>query len=270
MIAILNGYIARMISTFNVPSKFTSIHIVIADSLSIVCYYLFLFFCITNSWLIYYKERWTFYTLQSKWANIITSNDEAKQNWFIRNNHRYGSISYMMKLFGTYHIFATVAGTIAVIGLHLRFIDKSITDILAALPFLIAIVIYTTIICKTNRLSTVDDVFYIHWESKVHSKILLIFLIIYLLHAAMEIIMDQITATIISTPLFLVITYSIHHVSTYLVYKKNYPHNFRTQSDNDLSQSSETIPTGSNSSGSTKIEMHLQLRVTFNFQGIYK
>ena len=243
IVAIINGYIARIISTINTQSGSNSVYIVIADNISIICYYLFLFFCITKSWMIYYKERWTFHTLQSQWINIITSNDDSTTNWFIRNNHKYGSLSYMTKIFGIYHIIAAILGTVAVIGLHLGFIDKSITDILAALPFLISIVIYTIIICKTTRLSEVDDVFYIHWESKIHSRILLLFLIAYLAQAVLQTMLEDILTTMIFTPIFIIITYSIHHFSTYLVYNKNFPQNFRPQLKGDTSFTVPTVST---------------------------
>ena len=50
-----------------------------------------------KAWIIYYRYKWTYYTLQYEWTSIINKNvikKSIKNNWFIKNNNKYGKLSY--------------------------------------------------------------------------------------------------------------------------------------------------------------------------------
>ena len=227
LLAHLLGYIAKIHFSH-------SLFVTITDILSATCYYLFLFFCITKSWMIYFKERWTFYTLQSQWQNVINPVDDKNKNWFIRKNYKYGSLSFMYKIFGIYHLISIIITIIAIIGYRFKFISSSITTPMAGLPFLFSTFLYVVIICKTHRLSEIDDIFYIHWESRIHSRLLLVLLIIFISHGfAEELIKNDILVISMFIPFYILNGYAMIHVSTYGIYKKNYSSVLPKEIDNN-------------------------------------
>lgn len=134
----------------------------------------YLAFCFLNikNWMIYYQYHWTYFTLQIKWQQIINDTD-SEQNWFIENKSKYGNIRYVCKLFGIVHGIMIICS-----GVSLYFVmiyeDPSIdlpALIICAIITISLIIFYIIIVKKTPKW---NDVFYIHWESKLHSKILLV------------------------------------------------------------------------------------------------
>ena len=62
-----------------------------------------LFFLITKNWLIFWRYKWQYYTLQTQWQSIINpSLAEIKPdtNFYLRNNHKYGSKKFVYKWLG--------------------------------------------------------------------------------------------------------------------------------------------------------------------------
>ena len=62
--------------------------------------YSILFFVLIKNWMIYYKYHWQYYSLQSKWQQLINKkilNLKNQQNWFIENNKTYGSLHWIYK-----------------------------------------------------------------------------------------------------------------------------------------------------------------------------
>ena len=69
--------------------------------LFIICWWILLFFLTVKNWMIYFKYKWTYFTLQVNWQQIINPNiseELKKTNWYIRNNHKYGNLKYICKL----------------------------------------------------------------------------------------------------------------------------------------------------------------------------
>ena len=63
--------------------------------------WLILFVLLTKNWIIFYKYKWTFFTMKSKWQSLINKkiiHDKNKQNWYIKNNKKYGNLCYIYKL----------------------------------------------------------------------------------------------------------------------------------------------------------------------------
>ena len=79
-----------------------------------ICWWLLLYFLTVKEWLVYFKHKWTFYTLQLKWQQIINTDTQSKTNWYIQNNHKYGNLKFVYKLFGTIYFAAFMVSSIAV------------------------------------------------------------------------------------------------------------------------------------------------------------
>eukprot|EP01084_Bolivina_argentea_P095925 172433_1 len=205
-----------------IHTKTTSAFSFISDTLALISGYMYMFFCITKQWMIFYKQKWTFYTLQTKWQNVIADLDNNNnQNWFITNNNKYGSLSYMYRVFAIYHIFGILLGVMGSVTYNLNIFDNYVTA-LATVPFLFSVIFLSIIIYKTPKYEEIDDIFFISWETKIHSRLLSILLLIFISHQiAFGLINIQISS-IIFYPMYILNIYAIHHVSTYLIYSKHY------------------------------------------------
>ena len=86
---------------------------VISLTIWFILWWLLLFFMTVKAWMIYFKYKWTYFTLQLKWQKVLNKNiikKIEKENWFIRNNNKYGNLKYIYKLFGTiYCIIFTIS-----------------------------------------------------------------------------------------------------------------------------------------------------------------
>ena len=61
-------------------------------------FWAFLYFLLVKNWMIYYKYKWTYYTIELQWSYIINSKStstESDTNWFIINNKKYGNLWYI-------------------------------------------------------------------------------------------------------------------------------------------------------------------------------
>eukprot|EP01083_Nonionella_stella_P195886 721135_1 len=77
--------------------------IALTMAFAIALTYLLYFCLIIKSWMIYFKFKWTYYTMEMNWQYIINPNavsNKIQQNWYIRNNNKYGNLFYNYKLFG--------------------------------------------------------------------------------------------------------------------------------------------------------------------------
>ena len=153
-------------------------------SISIILVYIALwslsFTVITKNWMIYYKYKWTYYTLQYQWQQHINSAITKEQNWFIAHNKTYGNLHYFSKMYGLFcissFILTLIPALITVIK-HFNTIALIIATILILSTLGPLILIYIIIVRKTPSFYD-DDEFKIHWESKIHSKLLALFIII--------------------------------------------------------------------------------------------
>eukprot|EP01083_Nonionella_stella_P173012 595491_1 len=130
---------------------------------------------LTKNWGIYYRYKWTQYIQQSQWQQIINPSiikNENIINWFIRNNSTYGQTKYIHKLF------VSIATCCCVVLAFIWFftsvlfhpaIHIMISCVSTLLLFIPPVMLYVFLVWKTPVL---DDIFCIHWESKIHAKLL--------------------------------------------------------------------------------------------------
>ena len=138
----------------------------------------FIWICLLaiKNWLIYYKDKWSFYIAQSKWQQIINPNVLSgdlytAQNWFIVNHDTYGHFGYVVKLFGGGAVFCgMIVSLVWLLPPHVPHTAAYYVCILVTMicytPW---VLLYIYCLWKTPPL---DDPFHIHWESKMHAKIL--------------------------------------------------------------------------------------------------
>ena len=88
-------------------------------------YWLFMYMSIVKSWMIYYRERWTFYTIQQEWKHIINKKKESN-NWFIRNNNKYGSLKFILKIAAIFHLIGFMLSIFAVTSANLDLLSRPI------------------------------------------------------------------------------------------------------------------------------------------------
>eukprot|EP01084_Bolivina_argentea_P142893 250999_1 len=234
----------------------------IANIFTVICYWSFFYFSIGKNWMIYYKERWTFHTLQLEWQQIINKTNNDNNNWFIKNNSKYGSLSYVYKIFGIYYVIGIILGIIGMIEVSSPNPNLLFVAPLIAMPLLVVVVFYVTIICKTTHLALIDDIFFIHWESKMHVRVISFGMIIVFVQYAFGILISNrkgLSAAIFN-PIYVVILYVLIHISTYSIYTRNY-HTDETSQQEQFTNRSQSQISISNRSQSpistfTKIKLH--------------
>ena len=156
-------------------------HWFIPVSLYAICIWLMLFFLISKNWMIFYRSKWTFYTLQLEWQQLINPKlvtIKNQNNWYISNNKKYGNSRYIYKLFGIISIiqcaiFIICIAIVFIIGFEIMTI--AIGAIGCLIDIFIPILFYGYIVRKTHPM---QDIFWINWESKFHAKLLIVFALI--------------------------------------------------------------------------------------------
>lgn len=143
--------------------------------------YSILFFVLIKNWMIYYKYHWQYYSLQSKWQQLINKNIlnvRNEQNWFIQNNKTYGNFHWIYKRLVGIVLIACILNSSSVVytmwndwSLHTALIATAV-ECLTISPLSL---IYAIIVWKTPYF---EDTFLIHWESRLHAKLLILFMIV--------------------------------------------------------------------------------------------
>ena len=149
--------------------------VVIVLSVCLLCLFSCLYFLLTKSWMVFYKYKWTYYTMQLQWSYIINSKSavtSSETNWFIVNHKTYGNLWYVYKLFAVFFLMgSTIAAAAAALMVYSDF--QMIVFIPAATAFACVMILvfgfYTYLIKSTPLLK---DTYKIHWESRVHVKCL--------------------------------------------------------------------------------------------------
>jgi len=197
---------------------------VLANAISLVCWYLFSFFLVTKCWLIYFDEMWTFHCLQNEWQKLLKASVESA-NWYVRNRLKYGSYC-VIKMLGAYHVAAFIISLCSgIFYFNLGLIPEALALVMSLLPFLPPVAFYVTINMLTSRFSLIDDVWFIHWERRWIGKLLILFLAIYVAQqCSYSLLGDEHIAALLFTPLYIIATYAILHVSTHGIYSKNRTH----------------------------------------------
>eukprot|EP01084_Bolivina_argentea_P142894 251000_1 len=190
----------------------------IALGVGVMSLYLFSFFSNVKNWSIYFKYKWTYYTLRSKWQHIINDKNTVNNdnNWFIKNNQKHSNIAYVYKIFGTYHFIAFLLG---IMGAIIRFrFHPIIGQLLMFISFAGPLSFYIYIVCMTPIF---DDTFRINWESKMHAKLLIIVLILIASTIASIITNIAIYVMAVTLPLLTIIFFILSYISTFLMIRKN-------------------------------------------------
>ena len=186
------------------------------------CWFLFCML-IAKNWMNYFKTKWTQYTMEFEWQRIINPNvlsqkSNRAQNWFIENNKTFGNPSFVYKLIGMLCFF----------GFSLSLIPNILTklfasDVLSAfassallLSFGSIIISYAIIISKTPSF---NDAFYIQWENKMHSKLLICLVMTMMIFFVLSYSLNVEWSS--SAPFFAMIWCAMNYVSTFSIYKKN-------------------------------------------------
>eukprot|EP01083_Nonionella_stella_P052962 140320_1 len=192
-----------------------------------------IFFLISKTWMIYFKYYWTHYTIESEWIQIInknalTSTTNSQQNWFIKNNRKYGNLHYVYKyvcLFCTIGVLINLCAVIIFVkndlasGVHTH--DMTAGFLVLALLFVSLnppIMFYAYIAWKTPAC---DDIFYIHWEAKMHAKLLLLLGFFFLLSTVWFIVSGDWTSVTLGMLTMDLILFAMIYVSTCMIATKN-------------------------------------------------
>eukprot|EP01084_Bolivina_argentea_P131412 231956_1 len=253
---------------------FDTVGIVVAAANVLLALWCLFFLFILKNWMIYYRYNWTFHTIESKWQNIINQ-AKHQENWFIKNNTKYGSVRFMFKfiaLWCSLGFILAIIPFILVIPFGFTVFIMILLVCLILLPLITAICIYSYIVKKTPN---IDDVFFIHWESKMHSKWLKIFGIM----CAIDAILGAIFSNTINNDteidihdnghkswifypiIFAIIFYRMNYVSTNIISNKNsYQHIVVEETSLTLSASS---PTCSENEIKKKIKIYMVLANEF-------
>lgn len=133
-------------------------------------WWLILLFLNIKNWLIFWNSKFSYYSYQLQWQQLINTNivkQKMKTNWFIKNNHKYSKLKFVTQIFGIYSFCGWFCFLLYLIVPSLEFIIVPIGFLL----LILFIIFYAIIICKTPYQS---DTFFIHKESRIHAKLLLI------------------------------------------------------------------------------------------------
>eukprot|EP01084_Bolivina_argentea_P250932 420636_1 len=190
-------------------------------------WFAFLSFLIIKNWMIYYKYHWTHYTIDYEWQQIINPNKtitNKQQNWFIKNKLKYGNSTYVAKrIFIAAFICFLIQLCTLILTISATYVNWNVTVIFIGLLLLliimcIPIIIYTIIVCKTPAF---DDIFSIHWESKMHSRCLITIAIISMLSNVLPFISSNPQSVVYGVPFLIITLYIMNHISTFSIMKKN-------------------------------------------------
>ena len=145
-----------------------------------LCWFSILYFLIMRAWLLHFKHRFHAVSLQLQWQQLINSNaveTSHNTNWYIRNHHKYGNAKYITKRSAPLAIFT-----------YLWFILYFVYPLkpFMGIGFILTmsfIIFYIIILCKTRYQS---DTYFIHWECKMHSRLLSICVMIEMIIASIQ------------------------------------------------------------------------------------
>eukprot|EP01084_Bolivina_argentea_P144088 252890_1 len=190
---------------------------VIFKSAFYAAWFLLFSFLNARSWMIYFRYRWTYYTLQLEWQQLINPNivkEKEQKNWYIRNYKRYGNVSYIYRMFGFLHFIAFI-GTVSFFITHTtQIMERAIFGCI----FMFIPAIYHIII--VYKIPIFHDYYFIHRESKLHGKLSIVLLISCVV-SQMFIFKNKPIAGLISILTIPYILFLMIYVSTFMVMSKN-------------------------------------------------
>ena len=180
-----------------------------------------LFYLNIRNWLIFYRYKWNYYSIHLKWQAIINPKLHQQRNWFL-DNQKYGDPQYMLKLFGSIHLILIIIGVIAS-AIRGIYIEKS-EDIstlctgITILCVIIPIIFYVIIVCKTPSF---NDYYFIHWESRMHSKTLIFFISGVIITNIIGRFTSHQVYLVIVGPVFCISFFTMIYISTFALISKH-------------------------------------------------
>jgi len=262
LIAWIISVLVLMMSNTNVIVSAPRILSLSAAILTAICPFSFICFSIIKAWMIYYKEKWSYFTLQSEWQRIINEKtDKVDTNWFIRNNQKYGSARYVTKISVAYHSICLSVCIVGMIADHFK-LFPNVVYALIVLPFLPSIVFYLFVVCKTTRSKLIQDPFSIHWERKLHSRLQLLLFASVLIVSPLQ-MLHPTAGWLVSSAIPITILYAMIHVSTFSLYTRWRRLAFAFDTNDDAEKSfSRVISLSSANSANSASNSQLKNKIT--------
>eukprot|EP01084_Bolivina_argentea_P144089 252893_1 len=185
----------------------------------------FLIFSFLNarSWMIYFRYRWTYYTLQLEWQQLINPKiveQKQEHNWYIHNYKKYGNVSYIYHVFSIVHFIEfLITLTLSVSQcMYKTYMYRRTTCGFVLLLMFIPVISHIIIIHKTPIF---HDYYYIHRESKLHSKLSIVLMISYAIANISESIFNKSIYGLIIILTMPYILFLMIYVSTFVLMSKN-------------------------------------------------
>eukprot|EP01084_Bolivina_argentea_P302051 521301_1 len=175
----------------------------------------FYWFLLVKNWIIWYQYHFTFQS-ENEWIIHLNSKLATTKNFYIEYNSKLGNKIFMLKLISMpCFMKAIISGTACIYLIQsLQSKVNTITIYLSltgiAFTVISPMMLYTFLVHKTP---SYNDTFYIHWESKKHSKILTIFCIIQIIFCIVIILLNFVSIKIFIMPIQLVL-FAMVYIST--------------------------------------------------------
>eukprot|EP01084_Bolivina_argentea_P165980 288275_1 len=189
---------------------------IFSATLSVTCIWVFLYFINVKNWIIYYKYKWTHFTLQFKWQQLINNTDNSDDNWYIKNNYKYGNTLYICKLFGLLHAIGLI---ITIICTPFYKMGKGNIFAFSLFSMFISALLYLIIVLKTPNF---DDTFFIHWENKMQCKLSSLLICGLVFSSIIGVVTkDRLLANLIAAFITTSTLFALNYVSTFAIWFKN-------------------------------------------------
>eukprot|EP01083_Nonionella_stella_P189749 702370_1 len=222
-IAMMISYPLVPIIFFNAPHSLSSL----AFLLVFLTWWVLLLLLNVRNWLIYFKSHWTYYTVQLQWQKIINPNiTNSKYHWFIDNHKKYGNVSNILKRFVLFHLigfFISMTGAFFRFNTYTASGNSSIISLLGIpliiISLLIPIVFYSIILYKSPTFASSHV--YIHWESEIQSKLLVLAIATFLFGMIIaEVFGFAVGSSLLSLSMSFIFFF-MNYVSTFSLIRKN-------------------------------------------------
>ena len=180
-----------------------------------------------KNWSIFYQYRWSLYVSQANWQPTYTANADkpdlhatlVHKNWFIANHETFGNIRWISKRLGLAAIVCSILSSLIwTVPFHIN-PDMSFFLCMLVVMNIYApwLMLYVFCVWKTPAF---DDPYKIHWESKMHARLLCLtfppapFCLVWI------IMTGDMRVFFVNLFILCLILFSMLFVSTYLVPKR--------------------------------------------------
>ena len=212
---------------FTVPvvlliSQFQTTHYFVTRSYLIFLLYVVIFFLNVRNWLILYRYKWNYYTIQYRWQSIINPSVSQQSNWYIRNYSKYGQTAYILKLFGIIH---TISLIFNISGSSIRGDDIAFSGtrsiIASAVSVINGILLLLTYFIIIIQIPNFNDFYFIHWESKLQSRTIILFILVPVIGNIVEMFINEQLLFMVSSTIIVLIFFIMNWIATFGIVNKN-------------------------------------------------